>query len=156
MLISYILNTLTVTNSFRMLHRSADRMFVDLLSESFLFGFLVSWNLSCLDSFSLIIFWSYLKILFILSILRIIFMRLTPLPFYPFLGLLGSLQRLRHPVESVSCFPILFNTSDPSAAGFKGLSVSLMEQLGRFSFLLKLIFHLLILLYQYLFTLSIK
>ena len=28
----------------------------DLLSESFLFGFLVSWNLSCLDSFSLIIF----------------------------------------------------------------------------------------------------
>jgi len=52
--------------------------------------------------------------------------------------------------------PNHLNTSDPSAAGFKGLSVSLMEQLGRFSFLLKLIFYLLILLYQYLFTLSIK
>jgi hypothetical protein len=52
--------------------------------------------------------------------------------------------------------PNHLNTSDPSAAGFKGLSVSLMEQLGQFSFLLKLIFHLLILLYQYLFTLSIK
>ena len=139
-----------------MLHRSADRMFVDLLSESFLFWFLVSWNLSCLDSFSLIIFWSYLKILFILSTLRIIFMRLTPLPFYPLLGLLCSL-----PTIIISCWvslmiPNHLNTSDPSAAGFKGLSVSLMEQLGQFSFLLKLIFHLLILLYQYLFTLSIK
>ena len=39
--------------------------------------------------------------------------------------------------------PNHLNTSDPSAAGFKGLSVSLMEQLGRFSFLLKLIFYLL-------------
>lgn len=37
---------------FQMLHRSADRMFVDLLSESFLFWFLFSWNLSCLDSLS--------------------------------------------------------------------------------------------------------
>lgn len=142
-----------------MLHRSADRMFVDLLSESFLFGFLVSWNLSCLDSFSLIIFWSYLKILFILSILRIIFMRLTPLPFYPLLS--ASRTLMFSPEIIISCWvslmiPNHLNTSDPSAAGFKGLSVSLMEQLGQFSFLLKLIFHLLILLYQYLFTLSIK
>ena len=138
-----------------MLHRSADRMSIDLLSESFLFGFLVSWNLSCLDSFSLIIFWSYLKILFILSILRIIFMRLTPTV------LSASRTLMFSPEIIISCWvslmiPNHLNTSDPSAAGFKGLSVSLMEQLGRFSFLLKLIFHLLILLYQYLFTLSIK
>ena len=139
-----------------MLHRSADRMFVDLLSKSFLFGFLVSWNLSCLDSFSLIIFWSYLKILFILSILSIIFMRLTPLPFYPLLGLFRFSPEIKTSCWVSLMFPNYYNTSDPSAAGFKGLSVSLMEQLGRFSFLLKLIFHLLVLLYQYLFTLSIK
>ena len=139
-----------------MLHRSADRMFVDLLSESFLFGFLVSWNLSCLDSFSLIIFWSYLKILFILSILRYYFYEVDS-----FTVLSASRTLMFSPEIIISCWvslmiPNHLNTSDPSAAGFKSLSVSLMEQLGRFSFLLKLIFHLLILLYQYLFTLSIK
>ena len=138
-----------------MLHRSADRMFVDLLSESFLFWFLVSWNLSCLDSFSLIIFWSYLKILFILY---------SSYYFYEvdsFTVLSASRTLMFSPEIIISCWvslmiPNHLNTSDPSAAGFKSLSVSLMEQLGRFSFLLKLIFHLLILLYQYLFTLSIK